>query len=92
MSDSHDTFREDVKEYIAQDREYKKSLDKIIKALTDDVWGTGDNNPGIKRKTDSHAEMFKTQKESSTFWRTLISVPLAGLIVQWLWDIMHKVK
>lgn len=99
MSESHDTFREDVKEYIAQDREYKKSMDKILKALTDDVWGTSDDNPGIKRKTDNHEailenqkEETKNQREDSKFWRAIFAVPLAGLIVQWFWDLAHRIK
>jgi hypothetical protein len=92
MSESHDTFREDVKEYIAQDREYKKSMDKILKALTDDVWGTSDDNPGIKRKTDAHETILANAKEDSKFWRAIFAVPLAGLVVQWFWDLAHRIK
>ena len=89
MSD-HDSFREDVKAYIAEDREFKKSLDKIIKNLSDDMWGTGDVNPGVKRKVDSHVEILKNQKEQSLFWRSLLGVPIIGLVVQWIWDFVHK--
>jgi hypothetical protein len=90
-----------MERYIAKNDQILDEIRRLVKAHSDEIWGTGDDNPGMKSKVSTiiqereteHEEFLTTKKnerEEKLWWRTAIGVPVLGLIIQALWNFFHK--
>lgn len=83
-----DTFRDDVKTYVAEDRVTKLEMRKLLTAHSDEIWGTGDGNPGLKVKLSTlHRDVEDIQKiiDSATRYRIFVVTTMLGLILERVW-------
>jgi hypothetical protein len=88
MSDNE--FREKVLVYMGKQDHVNESVRKLLNAHNEELWGTGDDNPGIKSKVKDLTDAAKADKENRVWWRAAISVPVIGLAIDWFVNLFSK--
>ena len=81
----------------AEFRSHRAANEVIIRQLKEmqethskEIWGTGDDSPGLKVKVKELTDDKKAEKESRTFWRAAMGVPVIGLVLERALNYLHK--
>src|SRR5437868_4221973 len=64
--------------------ERSKMIDKDLGSLKNDLWGTGDNNPGVKSKVQEHANALLLLK----FLTGALATGVVGIIMKIFWNLI----
>ena len=99
MSNQNDThelmiaLRDAFNKHAAKMESFQEQTNKILKAHSDEIWGTDDENIGLKAKMRDVTEERKREREARVWWRGAVGVPVVGLVLDKLvtiFQITHK--
>jgi hypothetical protein len=77
---------------ITENRLDREAANKLLKAHSEEIWGTGDGDIGIKAKMRDLTEERKREREMRLWWRAAIGIPLAAMLVDWIIRVIHNLK
>lgn len=83
-NDRDDTFREEAKAFMVRTGIVLENLEKIVTAHSNEIWGRGETDPGMKRNLQKVVDATLDQRESRIWWRGAVGIPVVGLAVDWI--------
>jgi hypothetical protein len=74
LTSKFDSFAKEIRQSI-------DSMKETVDMHSKEIWGTSDDNIGIKAKVRDITEERKREREGRTYWRAAVGVPVIGLII-----------
>lgn len=87
MANQNDTqaivisLREEFRAQAIKSDSFQEQTVKLLKAHSEEIWGTGDDNIGLKAKMRDVTEDRKREKENRIWWRGAVGIPVIGLSI-----------
>lgn len=83
--------RDEFRIHAAKTEAFQERTNKLIDAHSQEIWGTDDENPGLKAKVRDMTKEREREREARIWWRGAIGIPIIGLSIDKLITIFTTV-
>lgn len=84
-------MREEFKTHSVKMEAFQEQTAKLLKAHSEEIWGTDEENIGIKAKVRDITNERKRESDNRMWWRGAVGIPLIGLSIDKLLSIFTAV-